>query len=93
MSPRFATLMVGVSLAGCTPTPLSLAEDTAGAWQVLPHIKMAAFSRADPRDYDLMIFCEDDDHVRLYHAVPPDEAGSELVLRSERVSLSVPAER
>src|SRR5690349_8231813 len=86
--------LVSLGLTACAPVGVSAPRgESAGEWHVLSHIKMAAFSVNDPRTYDLMIFCDDAAHVRLFHTVPLDEADSNLVLRSRRASLVLRGER
>jgi hypothetical protein len=59
------------------------------------HIKLAAFSASDPSEYDLMIFCDAPDHVRVYHLAPPEALGdaSDLVLRSGNVRVALQGQR
>jgi hypothetical protein len=57
------------------------------------HIKLAAFSALDPGEYDVMVFCDGEDHVRLYHLAPADEPSDELVLRSGTAGVALTGER
>jgi hypothetical protein len=82
-------------LTSCAPTPdnrLEARADAAGSWQVMRGIKLATFSASDPGEYDLMIFCDPPDHVRIYHLTAPDALGdaSNLILTSgaERTELA-----
>jgi hypothetical protein len=85
-------LLIGCSVppSGAAPAVVTPARP---GWQVMPHIKLAAFSAHDAREYDVMIFCDSDQHVRLYHLAPADEMSTELALRSGEVRTVIAGQR
>lgn len=94
----WAPAIVGLLLltGGCSGAPTAARTSSHAerpGWQIMDHIKLAAFSATDPGEYDLMIFCDSDNHVRLYHLVPPEEHSTELSLRSGSVSIVLAGER
>jgi hypothetical protein len=88
-------LLIGVSAceSGSAPSSTDASGPERPGWQVMGHIKLAAFSATDLGEYDLMIFCEDDHHVRLYHLVAPNEPSDRLLLRSGAARLDLQGER
>lgn len=92
-----AALMMLLMLASCAAPPSvtssAAATQDRPSWQIMHHIKMAAFSAHDAREYDLMVFCDSDNHVRLYHLVPPDEMSAELTLRSGEARAAIAGDR
>ena len=94
MARRGAIWALLVLVGACSVEPAvqsSLPRERPG-WQILRYIKLAAFSASDPREYDVMVFC-DEDHVRLYHLAPPDEPSAELELRSGAAGVALAGER
>lgn len=63
-------------------------------WQILPNIRFAVFSEADPRRHDFVISCSGTGDVRIFLYAPPHGGRGDhpLILRSGSAAASLTAD-